>query len=110
MQAQAYRVADGDLRGGAEDLAGGVGGDGVAAFEDAEGAAFLELEVEAVEALAFLAESAVGAGGELDLELLETQAHGCDLHSEIKSDDALVSDVETLRAQREIRAQRVSNA
>ncbi len=39
--------------GGAEDLACGVGGDGVAAFEDAEGVAFLELEAEAVEALAF---------------------------------------------------------
>ena len=45
-------------------MAGGVGGDGVAAFEDAEGAALFELEAEAVEAIAFCAESALGAGGE----------------------------------------------
>ena len=76
-----------------------VGGDGVAAFQDAEGAAFLELEAEAVEAFAFLAESAVGAGGEFELKFFETQADGGDLHSEIECDDALVRDVEALGAE-----------
>jgi hypothetical protein len=37
-------VAYGDMGGVAEEIAGGVGGDGVAAFEDAQRAALLELQ------------------------------------------------------------------
>ena len=37
-------VAELNLIRRAEDVAGGVGGDSVAAFEDAQGAAFLKLE------------------------------------------------------------------
>ena len=56
MELDVDGVAEGYLRGVAEEEAGGVGGYGVAAFEGAEGAAFFELEAEAVEALAFGAE------------------------------------------------------
>jgi len=44
MELDGYGVAEGDLGGVTEEVAGGVGGDGVAAFEDAEGAALLELQ------------------------------------------------------------------
>ena len=56
MELHGYRVAEGDLGGVAEDRAAGIGGYGVAAFEDAEGAAFFELEAEAIEAFAFYAQ------------------------------------------------------
>ena len=56
VQADGDGLADCDLGGVAEDCAGGVGGDGVAAFKDAEGAALLELEAEAIEAFAVCAE------------------------------------------------------
>jgi len=56
-------VTRGYLRGVAEEEAGGVGGYSVATFEGAEGAALFELEAETVEALAFGAEQALGAGG-----------------------------------------------
>ena len=39
MQLDGYGVAEGGLGGVAEDVSGGVGGYGVAAFEDFEGAA-----------------------------------------------------------------------
>lgn len=91
-------------------MAGGVGGDGVAAFEYAEGAAFVELEAEAVEAVAFLTEGTLGTGREFELELFEAQPDRSDFHSKIERDDAFVSDVETLGAQREIGAQGVSDA
>jgi len=41
------------LGGVAENVAGGIGGDGVAALEGAKRAAFLELEAKAIEAFAF---------------------------------------------------------
>jgi len=47
------RVAECDDRGVAEDGSGGVGYDGVAAFEDFQGAAFFELDEEFSEAFAF---------------------------------------------------------
>ena len=53
VEVDVYGVAYGYLRGIAEEEAGAVGGYGVAAFEDAQGAALFELETEAVEALAF---------------------------------------------------------
>ena len=108
MQAEVYNVTQGRLGGGAEDLAGGVGGDGVAAFENAEGAAFVELEAEAIEAVALLAQRAIGAGGEFELEFLQTQANRGNLHSEIKGDDTLMRDVEALGPEREICAEGVS--
>ena len=110
MEAEAYGFADGDLCGGTEDLAAGVGGDGVAAFEDAEGAAFLELEAEAVEALAFLAKGAIGACGEFEPEFFETQANSGDSHPEIEGDDAFVRDVETLGTESEICTKSVGEA
>ena len=110
MEVDVYGVADGYLGCVSQDLAGGVGGDGVAAFEDAEGAAFVELEVEAVEALAFLAEGTVGAGGQFELEFFQTQTDGCDFHSEIESDDAFVRDVEALGTESEICTKSVGEA
>ena len=83
-------------------MAGGVGGDGVAAFEDAKGAALVELEEETVEAVAFLAEGALAARSEFELESFEAQADCGDFHSEIEGDDAFVSGVEALRALGEI--------
>ena len=44
MELDGDGVAEGDLGGVAEEVAGSVGGDGVATFENAQGAAFLELE------------------------------------------------------------------
>ena len=63
MELQGYRVAYGDLGGVAKDVAGGVGGDSVAAFQDAGGAALFELEAQSVEAVALGAEDAFAAGG-----------------------------------------------
>jgi hypothetical protein len=110
VQAEVDGVADGDFGGAAEDFAGGVGGDGVAAFEDAEGTAFVELKAKAVEALAFVAEAAIGASGEFELESIETESNGCDFHSEIEGDDALVRDVEALGAESKICAESVAKA
>jgi hypothetical protein len=47
VELNGYGVAEGDLIGGAEEVAGGVGGDGVAAFEGFEWAAFFELDAGA---------------------------------------------------------------
>jgi hypothetical protein len=44
VELDGYGVAQDDLGGVAEEVAGGVGGDGVAALEDAEGAALLKLQ------------------------------------------------------------------
>ena len=63
VQAQGYGVADGYLRGVAEDVAGGVGGDGIPAFEDACGAALFQLETQAIEAVPLNAENALAASG-----------------------------------------------
>ena len=52
MELDGDRIANRDLGGVAEQRSRSVGGDGVAAFEDFEGAAFPELESEAFEALA----------------------------------------------------------
>ncbi len=73
MEADVDGVSHGYLRHIAEEVAGGVGGYGVAAFEGAEGAAFFELEAEAVEALAFGAEQAFGAGGQVGAALFEAE-------------------------------------
>ena len=48
MELDSNRVTDAYLGGVAEEVAGGVGGDGVAAFEDFQGAAFLKLERQAL--------------------------------------------------------------
>ena len=44
MELDGYCVAQSYLGGIAEEVAGGVGGDGVAAFQNAQGAALLELQ------------------------------------------------------------------
>jgi len=44
VELDGYGIAESDLGGVAEEVADGVGGDGVAAFENAQGAALLELQ------------------------------------------------------------------
>ena len=58
-------VAGGDLRGVAEESAGGIGGDGVAAFEDAQRAALFELQGETLKAFSFRAQETFGADAEI---------------------------------------------
>ncbi len=91
-------------------MAGGVGGYGVAAFEGAEGAALFELEAEAVEALAFGAEQAFGAGGQVGTALFEAQAQGGNLHTKIERDDAQVRSRETAARMLEVCAQALRQA
>ena len=88
MELDGHSVADLDLGGVAEDLAGGVGGDGVAAFENAKGAAFFKLEGEALEAFALGAKQAFGADAKLGRAFLETQAERSDFHAKIERSDA----------------------
>ena len=90
MELDGDGVAEDDLGGVAEEVAGGVGGDGVAAFEDAEGAAFFELEAETLEALAFGAEEAFGSDTQFGGAFFEAQAERGNFHAEIKCGDAQV--------------------
>ena len=110
MQTKGHCVAHADLRGRAKNLAIGVGGDRVAAFEYAQGAAFLELEAQTVEALAFVAKGAIGAGGEFEAKSFKAKTDRGDSHPKIEGDDAFVGDVEALGAEGEIGAERVSEA
>jgi hypothetical protein len=87
VEADVYGIAYGYLRCVAQQLAGGVGGYGVAAFQGAEGAALFELEAEAVEALALGAEQAFGAGGQVGAAFFETKAQRGDLHAKIEGND-----------------------
>src|SRR5260370_10493620 len=82
------RVAEGDLGGVAEEVAGGVGGDSVAAFQDLQGAAFLELQRKALPAFTLCAKEAFGADAEIGAALFEAQAERRNLHAKIKRDDA----------------------
>ena len=84
MKLNQDRVAEGDLVGGNEDVAGGVGGDGVAAFEDAERAALLELQEETLEAFALRAKKTLGADSEVSSAFFKAQAEGGDPHAKIK--------------------------
>src|SRR5271165_5493039 len=63
VESQGYCVAYGDLSGVAKDVAGGVRGDGVTAFQDAGGTALLELEAQTVEAVALGPEDVLATGG-----------------------------------------------
>src|SRR5260370_35022626 len=82
------RVAGGECGGGAEEVAGGVGGDSVAAFQDLQGAAFLELQRKALPAFTLCAKEAFGADAEIGAALFEAQAERRNLHAKIKRDDA----------------------
>ncbi len=75
MELDGDGVAEGDLGGVAEDNPIRVGGDGVAAFENFQRAAFLELQSEALPSFAFGAEEALQMGllnRLVDLDDLET--------------------------------------
>src|SRR5260370_10908091 len=81
-------VADLNFSRRAEEVAGGVGGDGVAAFEDFQGAAFLELQREALTAFALGAQESLGAGAEIGAAFFKAQTERGDFHAKIKRDDA----------------------
>src|SRR5579859_915128 len=84
------RVANVHLGGVAEEVAGGVGGDGVAAFEDFQRAALFELKSQALEALAFGAQEALGPNAEIGAALFEAQAERGNFHAKIEGGDAQV--------------------
>ena len=94
MELQRDGVADLDLLGVAEDCTGGVGGDGVTAFEDFERASLLELQGEACETLALGPQQAFGANAEIGSLSFEPQAKRGNLRAKIKRDDAHVRDRE----------------
>ncbi len=81
-------VADLNLIRRAEEVAGPVRGDRVTAFQDFQGAAFLELQGEALPAFALDAEEALGADAEISATFLKAQPKRRDLHAKIKRDDA----------------------
>ena len=97
-------VAELDLIRRAEEVAGGIGGDGVTAFQNFQGAAFLELQGEALPALALGAEEALDADTEFGGAFFETQAEGGDLHSKIEGSNAQVGGREALARLFEARA------
>ena len=76
-------VADIHLGGIAEERARGVGGDGIAAFEDFERAALLELEREAVKPFALGAQKALGANAEIGGTFFQSETEGRQFHAKI---------------------------
>ena len=104
MELDGDAVADLNLIRGAEEIACGVGGDGVAAFQDFQGTAFLELQGEALPAFALAAEETLGADAEISATFLKAQPKRRDLHAKIKRDDADMSGSEALARLIEARA------
>src|SRR3989441_2194316 len=104
MQLDGYGVAEGNLSGVAEEDAVGVGGDGVAALQNFQGAAFLELQGEALPAFTLGAEETLGAEAEIGAAFFESQAEGGNLHAKIERSDAQVGGGETLARLFEARA------
>ena len=70
-----------DLSGVAEDDAVGVGGDGVAAFENFQRAAFVELKQEFFNAVALFLQESLGANTEFGGAFFQAQAERGDLHA-----------------------------
>src|SRR2546426_12167086 len=105
MQLDSYGVAEGDLGGVAEENSIGVGGDGVAAFQNVQRAAFLELQGEALPAFTVDTEEALGAEAEIGAAFFESQAESGNLHAKIERSDAQVGGGETLAGLLEARAE-----
>jgi len=99
------RVAEGDLGGVAEEVAGGVGGDGVPAFQNFQGTALLELQGEALPAFALGVQESLGADVEFGDAFFEAQTEGRDLHAKIERRDAQISGGEALARLFEARAE-----
>jgi len=104
VEPNGYRVAEDDLGGVAEEVADGVGGDRVAAFENAQGAALLELQGQFFEAVAFRAQQALDADGEFGGTSFEAQAERSDFRAKIEGSDAQMGGGETLARLLEARA------
>src|SRR5208282_795615 len=83
-------VAEGDLAGVAEEVAGGVGGDGVAAFEDFQRAALFELQSQPGKLIAPGAQESLGAEAEVGSTFLEAQAERGNFYAKIEGCDAQV--------------------
>src|SRR5258708_26993815 len=88
VELDGYGVVEGNLGGVAEEVTGGVGGDGVAVFEDFQGTAFLELQGQALPAFTLGAEHALDADAKFGGAFFEAQAEGGDLHAKIEGSDA----------------------
>ena len=71
MELDGYGVAELDLCSVLNEVAGGIGGDGVAAFEHAERAALFQLDSQTLEALALGAQEALGADTEIGAVLFD---------------------------------------
>jgi hypothetical protein len=110
VEVDVYGVADGYLHGVAQDLAGGVCGYGVAAFQDAEGTALFQLEAEAVQALAFCTEHAFGSSGQVTAALFQAKAQRGNLHTKIERDYAHVRGGEAAARMVNIGAEAVGQA
>src|SRR6266850_1905262 len=104
VELDGHCVAEGDLGGVAEEVAGGVGGDGVAAFENAQGAALLELQRQFFEAVAFRAQKALGAEVEISAAFFEAQAERGDFHAKVEGSYAQVGGGEAFARLLETRA------
>jgi hypothetical protein len=90
MELDGYCLANVDLGGVAEEVAGGIGGDSVAAFENFQGAALLELERQALQAFAFGAQESLGADAEIGAAFFEAQAERGNFHAKIECGDTQV--------------------
>src|SRR5712692_1426525 len=88
VELNGYRVAEGDLGGVAEDNPIRVRGNGVAAFEDLQRAALVELQQKFFKAVAFAEKQALGADAEFGAAFFEAQTERGDFHAKIKRDDA----------------------
>jgi len=104
VELNGHCVAEGDVGGVAEEVAGGVGGDGVAAFEDAQGAALLELQGQFFEAVAFRAQKALDADAEFGGTSFEAQAERGNFRAKIEGSDAQMGDGEAFARLLEARA------
>ncbi len=105
MELDGDGIAERDLSGVAEDVPGGVGGDGVTAFEDTQRAALIELQAKAIEAFALGTEQALGAHAEFSTAAFHAQTERGDLYAKIKSDNSEVSCSEAFARFFKLRAQ-----
>ena len=110
MELNVESVADSDLGRVGDDVAGIVGGDGVAALEDFERAALLQLEQEAFPALALVANEALFAGGEFLRDFVQAQAQRTDSCAKVEMGHSQARDVQAFARILELRTQTQSQA
>lgn len=89
-------IANSDLIRIAENLAGGIGSDGVAALQELGRIALPELKAKTSKAFVSEAEEAFGADGECLRAILDTQARGSDSSVQIERTEADLQRTEAL--------------